>query len=184
MNNPARLTLTVILGLASVAHARADTAAFDKGMQAVLGDYLKIHAALSSDKLEGTSRAAEQIARSAAGLKPGAVTGEHGGHYKKIPSDIKTAAAGLARAKDIETARAAFKELSKPLAMWASMARPGGIDVVHCSMANGSWLQKAGEIRNPYYGAKMLNCGEVVSSNVAPGHGRGHDMKAHGGGTH
>lgn len=157
------LSFSLLVGLAVAASARADTAAFDKQMQVVLADYLKVHAALAADKLDGVARAAKKISKAAAGLNPALVTGEHSGHFKKIPQNLTAAAANLAKAKTIEAARAAFKELSKPMAMWASMSKPSGVNVVFCSMAKGSWLQKAGAIRNPYYGAKMLNCGAVVA---------------------
>lgn len=35
-------------------------------------------------------------------------------------------------------------------------------------MAKASWVQKRGKVRNPYYGPKMLDCGEVVGGD---GHG-------------
>ncbi|WP_316829311.1 DUF3347 domain-containing protein [Pedobacter aquatilis] len=42
----------------------------------------------------------------------------------------------------------------------------GTIYVQHCPMANkgdgGDWLSKEKEIRNPYYGKEMLECGRVV----------------------
>ncbi len=75
--------------------------------------------------------------------------------------------------KAIDKQRAAFKELSRPLAMWVTMSKPAGINVVFCSMAKGSWLQTDKQIANPYYGAKMLRCGEVVAGKhkgAAGGH--------------
>ena len=59
-------------------------------------------------------------------------------------------------------ARDAFKELSRPMAMWVTMSKPAGVNVVFCSMAKGSWLQTDAKIRNPYYGAKMLSCGQII----------------------
>jgi hypothetical protein len=41
----------------------------------------------------------------------------------------------------------------------------GSMFVQYCPMANegegGYWLSSETEIRNPYYGDEMLNCGEV-----------------------
>ena len=45
--------------------------------------------------------------------------------------------------------REAFKELSRPLAMWATMSKPAGLNVVFCSMAKGSWLQRDKTDRQP-----------------------------------
>ena len=86
---------------------------------------------------------------------------------------IKAAAVKLSGAKAIDKQRAAFKELSRPLAMWVTMSKPAGLNVVYCSMAKGSWLQSEKTIANPYYGAKMLRCGEVVAGKhkgTAGGH--------------
>jgi hypothetical protein len=60
------------------------------------------------------------------------------------------------------------------MAMWGTMSKPKGIDVVFCSMAKGSWLQKRGEVRNPYYGSSMLTCGEVVGGDAHHPSGHGH----------
>ncbi len=66
--------------------------------------------------------------------------------------------------------RKAFNDLSKPLAMWATMVKPVVINVAYCSMKPGSWLQKGEVIRNPYYGASMLKCGEIVSEGASEKH--------------
>jgi hypothetical protein len=41
--------------------------------------------------------------------------------------------------------------------------------VMYCSMAEAEWLQKDDVLSNPYYGASMLNCGELkmtISSDI------------------
>ncbi len=68
----------------------------------------------------------------------------------------------MALAKEIVSMRTALVDLSKPMVMWASMSKPSGINVVYCSMNPGSWLQKGSKIRNPYYGSKMLSCGQII----------------------
>ena len=76
----------------------------------------------------------------------------------------RVGALAVGKAKSLKDMRTAFKGLSKPVTKWAKATKPKGLDVAYCSMAKGSWVQKRGEIRNPYYGASMLTCGEVVSS--------------------
>ncbi|MBG59484.1 MAG: hypothetical protein CMJ16_03400 [Peredibacter sp.] len=34
------------------------------------------------------------------------------------------------------------------------------LQIVSWSMAKAKWVQKKGDIANPYYGRKMLSCGE------------------------
>ena len=155
------LAVLVTLLFSSLAHA--NTLAFDKQMQPILNVYLNIPKALAADKTDGVLSAAKAIGKLAEKLDVSKVTGMHAKHYKNIPATIKAAAKKLAAAKDITAMREALKALSKPLAMWATMSKPKGVSVMYCSMSSGSWLQKNNTvIFNPYYGTKMLHCGEIV----------------------
>lgn len=144
-------------------YAFAGSEKFDEKMQPVLEEYLKISEALASDKIDGVADAAKKIDGLASGITPSLATGEHASHYAGIPGKVSAGAKKTASAKDISALRAAFVDLSRPMVMWASMSKPQGINVVYCSMNPGSWLQKGKKIRNPYYGAKMLSCGEILS---------------------
>ena len=132
-------------------------------MLPILDQYLKIPKALAADKTEGVTEAAAEIERLANKLDASTVSGEHAKHFKNIPYKLKTSAQQLKTSKDINAMRESLKELSKPMAMWVTMSKPKGIYVAFCSMAPGSWLQRNTTISNPYYGTKMLRCGEIVS---------------------
>ena len=136
---------------------------FDEKMQPILEEYIRITESLASDKTEGVADAAKKIESLAGNLSPSLVTGEHASHYKNIPKNISEGAKRMALAKEIAPFRAALADLSKPIVMWTSMSKPSGINVIYCSMNPGSWLQKGAKIRNPYYGSKMLSCGEIIS---------------------
>ena len=164
------IVIALIIAVATMSApgtAQADTKAFDASMQPVLEQYLAIQKALSADTIKGVAEKARKIVALSAGIDPATVTGEHAMHYRDIPKNLKAAASDVARQKDIEGVRKAFKELSKPMAMWATMSKPAGINVVYCSMYQGSWLQKDKLIANPYYGKSMLRCGEIVSGKDA-----------------
>lgn len=55
-----------------------------------------------------------------------------------------------------------------------ALARRAGLSselqVVWCSMAPGRWLQRSGEVANPYYGAEMLRCGDIQGAPTAAPH--------------
>lgn len=159
----ARVASAVLWLGAMGAAAPGGAAQFDQQMQPVLEAYLKIPAALAADRTDGVAAAAKLVQQGAAKLDPAAVSGEHAGHYKDIPKKLQETAAKLSAAPDIAAMREALKELSKPMAMWATMSKPEGISVMYCSMAPGSWLQRGTTVANPYYGAKMLRCGEIVA---------------------
>jgi hypothetical protein len=152
-----------LIGSSLVYPVFAGSEKFDEKMQPILEEYLKIVDTLASDKTEGVADAAKKIDALTGTLSPSLVTGEHASHYKNIPGKISDGAKKMALAKDISSLREALVGLSKPMVMWASMSKPSGINVIYCSMNPGSWLQKGKKIRNPYYGSKMLTCGEIIS---------------------
>lgn len=47
-----------------------------------------------------------------------------------------------------------------------------GLNVAFCGMAKGYWLQKGNKVKNPYYGAEMLTCGEIQGPPKSKATGR------------
>ncbi|PHI21220.1 hypothetical protein CEQ90_04160 [Lewinellaceae bacterium SD302] len=83
-------------------------------------------------------------------------------------ADLKKAAMAISKAKDIETQRVAFVDLSVEMEKLLDGALSNGtVYKQHCPMAfdgaGANWLSEVSEIRNPYYGDKMLKCGKVVA---------------------
>ncbi|MCF7792860.1 MAG: DUF3347 domain-containing protein [Candidatus Cloacimonetes bacterium] len=136
---------------------------FDSKMNEIAEKYLYIQEMLSLDRTDEITQKAAEIADLAKDLDVSNVPEEHKMHFANLPEKIGINAQKISKAETIDGMRAAFKELSKPMAMWASMMQPMGMNVAFCSMAPGSWLQRGDEIMNPYYGDKMLHCGEIVS---------------------
>ena len=157
----------LLLLSATITAALADTSKFDKAVTKLMKPYLSIHKTLVSDSTDGVTPAAKKIAKLAKKLNAKTVTGKHKDHYATLPKKIQDAAAKLVKAKELDAVRDAFKELSRPLVMWATMSKPNGIHVLYCDMAKGSWLQDDRAVRNPYYGTKMLKCGEILSDKSA-----------------
>jgi hypothetical protein len=65
---------------------------------------------------------------------------------------------------DLDTQRKAFAELTEPMFALVK-ARPTATPIYldHCPMYEGGadWLSRDKAIRNPFYGAQMMNCGSV-----------------------
>ena len=86
-----------------------------------------------------------------------------------LQADLRDVAAGLDPEADIEETRAAFAPLSETL---AAAVRSFGLPratvyELKCPMALGTgahWLQDTQEVRNPYYGDSMLDCGSLVAT--------------------
>jgi hypothetical protein len=117
--------------------------------RAVIDPYLKIGAALASDSIEGVTASAGELATAASALGAAAFR-------------IDTAAVELTGAADLQDARAKFGVLSEVIDAYMSnqhLTSPEGVRVAFCPMVLKPWLQKDGDLRNPYYGSQMLTCG-------------------------
>ena len=146
-------------------HAGSGETAFD----VVAARYEAIHRALASDTVDGVAdnalaiqTAAEAAAEDFSAQKAGVATANTDACRSLLP-EVARAAEKLAAAKDLKAARETFGELSRPMIRWREMATGERPKVAYCPMAKKPWLQDSEEIANPYYGSKMLRCGEIVS---------------------
>lgn len=150
-----RLLLAIAVIAAPVAgfgaEAKTDNALMEP-VKTVLNHYLAIQKELTKDSMNGVIEHATAIAK--------AVKGDN---KKMLPSDVAQQAETLAGAKDIKKAREAFKPLSASLVKYLAdnKAGKGTYHEAYCPMAKASWLQTEKEVRNPYYGKSMLECGEL-----------------------
>lgn len=84
--------------------------------------------------------------------------------------DLGSAAAKITAAADIEKQRIAFSQLSQDFIELAKKSgmKSGQLYVDFCPMAlndkGASWISSEKGIRNPYFGDKMMTCGEVKDS--------------------
>ncbi len=127
---------------------------FIQPVQSVFDNYIKVQGALAEDSLEGIGTMANAIAK--------AIRGDS---MKMLSPKVAAQAEALAQARDLETARAAFKALSESLIGYLKghKAPAGAYYVVYCPMAKASWLQTDKTIMNPYMGKEMIHCGEIKS---------------------
>ena len=81
--------------------------------------------------------------------------------------DLIAAAEAIASSDDVEAQRTAFKTVTDGLieALKANDSNDG-VYVQYCPMAfnntGASWLSTSDQIRNPYFGDKMLKCGRIT----------------------
>ncbi|MGD1086120.1 MAG: DUF3347 domain-containing protein [Verrucomicrobiota bacterium] len=132
--------------------ARADDSALKEPVKSVLDHYLMIQTNLANDTIKGVSDQAAAISKAVAGDAA-----------KLLPPEVAKQADTLAQAKDLKAAREAFKPLSASLIKYLAGNKAGkaSYQEVYCPMAEASWLQIGKDIRNPYYGKEMLDCGEL-----------------------
>jgi hypothetical protein len=136
--------------LAGVGARASENPALTAPVKSVYDHYLKIQADLAKDSLTGVAENANAITK--------AVQGD----AKILPAEVGTQAEALAKAKDLSSARAAFKPLSDALIKYLADNKTKGAYVeVYCPMARASWLQADKNVRNPYLGQSMPDCGEI-----------------------
>ena len=97
------------------------------------------------------------------------------GPWRRWLQEIE-AAGHLMEAAEIKEARKMFHPLSEAVSGWAAVLRRqqagfGAWKIYRCPMTKdsfpgaprtGNWIQAGASIRNPYFGAEMLDCGSEV----------------------
>jgi len=125
---------------------------FMEPVQSVYDNYITIQGALVQDSLNGVSAAATAMAK--------AIQSDL---MKMLSPKLVQEAEALAKAKDLATARDAFKSLSDSLISYLKEQKisAGSYFIVYCPMAKASWLQTSKTILNPYMGMSMVHCGQI-----------------------
>jgi len=142
--------------------------AFKSQLTEVLTKYLNLKDALvESDENKATSAAKETL-KSLKGVNMMLLEGDLHNKWMKYQAVIKSNLNGIVTMDGIEMKRTHFRlvsdELAKSLKEFeVKLAQP--VYVEFCPMANNNkgayWLSESKEIRNPYFGDKMLTCGSV-----------------------
>ncbi len=131
--------------------------------------YEAIRLSLLNDSTDGVSENARTMEERARALsanfraQDAGVPEEKAAVCEALLPELVAAANRLSAAADIDEAREALFELSKPMGRYRKMAGIEGSQVVFCPMAKKAWIQPEGEIGNPYLGQEMPTCGEVIA---------------------
>ncbi|MBL4687638.1 MAG: DUF3347 domain-containing protein [Nannocystaceae bacterium] len=135
---------------------KADQPAAKADDGSVLSPYLAIAETLAQDSVEGLSESAARVTAAAKTQKT------------EAGMAVMLESAGTVGTADIAAARTAFKTMSAGMIeyMRAHPDKQAGHILVHCTMTfegnGGRWVQPKGKVMNPYEGAMMLHCGDVL----------------------
>ena len=112
--------------------------------------YLHLKDALVASNSDEAKNAAGELQKSLAGANNGKMVADE--------------AAKVVAAANLDDQRKAFSGVSDMMAMLVKDGKlsMGMIYLDYCPMAKASWLSNEKEIKNPYYGDKMLKCGGVT----------------------
>ncbi|CAD5264685.1 MULTISPECIES: DUF3347 domain-containing protein [unclassified Imperialibacter] len=121
----------------------------DQNMGLAYGAYIQLKEALVASESKSAATAAAGLQKSLAAVD----------NSKSALAE----AAKVAKAATLDDRRKAFVGLSNEMTALVKGAKlsMGTIYLDYCPMAKGSWLSNDKEIKNPYYGSKMLSCGSV-----------------------
>lgn len=158
----------------------------DGDLGGLLERYFEVGSRLADDRIDGTASMARDIAAAVDRLLAREIPGhEHFWREHDEVARVRGKALELATAKDLEGARLSFGDLSSALGalIKATGVPPGfGREVreLHCPMfregqGGNTWLQPAGDIRNPYFGSVMLECFDREASIPVTGLGATRD---------
>lgn len=133
----------------------------------MLSDYLEMKNALTSDDGTAAASAGKKLAERVAAMDTLSFSTEQQKMFSEVKDDIKEHAEHIsANAGKIEHQREHFQMLSKDMYDLAKLVKPTQtLYVDHCPMYNkgkgADWLSEAKEIKNPYLGKEMPDCGTV-----------------------
>ncbi len=136
-------------------------------LQPLFSNYMELKDALVNDDFQNVKSEGKELRQAIDQIQVAALSDEVKALLKINIPKLQSAADRLIKAASIDAARNEFIGLSNTMIDLAQSTRPmDGMYIQHCPMANSNqgadWLSLSTEVKNPYYGASMLNCGEVT----------------------
>jgi hypothetical protein len=132
----------------------------------IITSYLQIKNALVATDKKATIKAANALLKAFKEFDMSKLSNETHKEYMNILDSAKGQAEHIAKS-DIDHQRKHFRMLSEDITeMIALLGTEKTLFQDHCPMANNgkgaNWLSEIKDIRNPYFGNKMLHCGSII----------------------
>ena len=144
--------------------------AFQNQLNKVFGQYILLKDALVIDDNNSAQKSGKELINVMSKMDMKLLTdNEAHNHWMLISKEINASATSISKTSEIGVQRDHFKHLSDHLIKAVKLF---GINQKvyedFCPMADGNkgayWLSLSKEIKNPYYGKAMLDCGEIKST--------------------
>lgn len=129
--------------------------------------YLQLKNALANDNSKDAATAANNVSEALKNIDANGLSADEKKMYQDVADDLKEHAEHIAGSSDkIAHQREHFETMSKDLYDLVKVARPNQtLYKDFCPMYNnekgGMWISETKEIKNPYLGKKMPDCGEM-----------------------
>lgn len=134
-----------------------------KQIGTTLAGYYGVKDALVDSNVETASSKAGEIVSSLEAVDDAKMTPAQKTHWDKLEKLIRTDAVHINRNKDLAHQREHFMKLSNSMYSLVSSFKANDAETYqhYCPMKKASWLSESKDVKNPYYGKKMLACGSV-----------------------
>lgn len=149
-------TIIFTLFLATVVNAQTTP------VQSVLASYLKVKDALVKSDAQKTAEYASELMAAVYATDVAKLSAAESKSFRSEKETLLKFSDKIAKEKNIEKQRSAFASLS--VSLWKvikTSETTGKLYYQYCPMKKSYWISAEENIKNPYYGSKMLTCGSV-----------------------
>ena len=138
-------------------------------MEAIFENYFDLKDELVKSDAKSTSAKAKELMSFINMVKMQELKSDVHTVWMKVMNDLKSDTDKIANATNIEKQRASFITLSENMYQLMKVSKiETPIYFQHCPMANdgkgANWLSKENQVKNPYYGSKMMSCGKTIET--------------------
>ncbi|AZB31289.1 DUF3347 domain-containing protein [Chryseobacterium balustinum] len=134
-------------------------------LQSIQDSYFSLKNALVKSDAKTASAKGKELTDAITAVKMNELSATEHDVWMKAMKSLNSDASAIAKTQDIKKQREAFKTLSKnmyDLLKTSKISTP--VYYQYCPMQDANWLSTESTIKNPYYGAQMLTCGNTVET--------------------
>jgi membrane fusion protein, copper/silver efflux system len=141
---------------------------FKNQLAALLDPYIKLKNALVATDSKTAANEAKALSTAFGKINMTLLKPVAHDVWMPLHADLKKSIENVIKSQDVEEQRKSFSIITNTYFKAINTFKLSGLDAYYqfCPMAfndkGGFWISKSDEIENPYFGSKMMRCGEVV----------------------
>lgn len=137
-----------------------------KQIGASLTSYYTLKDALVDSDADKANLAAEELLKTFGAIDASKMNAAQRSQWEKHGNSLRIDARHISENEDIAHQRDHFKKLSDNMHAIVVAFKANNAETYwqYCPMKKASWLSNSKDIRNPYYGSRMLTCGSVKAT--------------------
>lgn len=166
-----KIAISLLLALTfAFAVSGQELGAVDPTVQKQLGSsltaYYGLKDALVDSNVETASTKADAFAQTFDGVDISKMNDAQKTHWGKLEKLLRNDASHIKKNKELVHQREHFMKLSNNMYALVSGFKANEAEsyLHYCPMKKASWLSDSKDVKNPYYGKKMLTCGSVKAT--------------------